>query len=481
MAVRGKAALRALVHFKSFIAGLIIIVFFISLSVYAAVTWPFEEAIAKWNNAAAWADIPEWAPPAWIQYFTGRKEIVGSLYIDRFNVPRRFVNMSSEVLYGGLEIRRVEINFTYDYDVFPRSGRLSIQPVPRDDTELTKNIGVRVTLVKPNGLSILLYEGLVSPRGTTIGIIRQPGEEHPVVRRYRVLLRRAYDVNLTVSLDPVQVLFMDDEEFINSNQTSIRPLKGSYMLVYEYIVVTGLETLEVQLLLRGTLYGLLGTDWQGKDLFMGIAWGAPIALSFGLLASLITTLLIMVIAATAAWFRGAVDEGVSRVNEIFMIIPFLPTLVLIMLFYGFTVWTLLLMVIFLSTLGSGGLKTQRAMFLQIREMPYIEAARAYGASSFRIVFRYMVPRVLPVLIPGIVTSVPSFVFLEAALALLGISDPRTITWGKILNEALEKQALFVGAYHWILAPSVSLMLLSIAFAMIGFTLDRVFNPRLRQL
>ena len=66
---------------------------------------------------------------------------------------------------------------------------------------------------------------------------------------------------------------------------------------------------------------------------------------------------------------------------------------------------------------------------------YIEAARAYGASSPRIVFLYLIPRMIPLLIPGLVSSVPAFVFLEASLALLGLGDPGLPTWGKIINDA----------------------------------------------
>lgn len=476
MAMRTKAVLKALVHYKSFIAGVAILVFFIGLSIYAAVTWPYEKAIAMWNDPSYWQDYPEWAPPSWIQLFTGKKEIEGSLVIDSETIARRYISKVREVEVG-LTRETITIEIPFDYDVFPRSGRLELVPVA--EGELGRGIGAKVVWVKPSGINITLFSGVVPREGATIGLAATP-ELHPVLREYRRALYIAYNKSVNVeAIDPVKALFIDDEAFVNYNQTKV--LKGTYKLICTYVVVEGLKSLRVKLMLRGTVYGLLGTDFQGRDLFMGVAWGAPIAMSFGLLASVLTTILIMIIAAVVAWFRGLVDEFVSRVNEIFMILPFLPTLILIMLFYGFTIWTLLLVVVVLSVLGSGGLKTQRAMFLQIREMPYIEAARAYGASSFRIVFRYMVPRVLPVLIPNIVISVPSFVFLEAALALLGLSDPRTITWGKILEEALDKAALFQGAYHWVLGPSFALVLLSVAFAMIGFTLDRVFNPRLRQL
>jgi peptide/nickel transport system permease protein len=134
--------------------------------------------------------------------------------------------------------------------------------------------------------------------------------------------------------------------------------------------------------------------------------------------------------------------------------------------------------ILLSIFG-GGIKTYRAVFMQVRESAYIEAARAYGASNGRIIFNYMVPRMIPMLIPQLVTLIPSYVFLEASLAVLGLGDPVLPTWGKIINDAWSNGALYGGLYYWVLEPAALLMLTGLAFAMLGFSLDRIFNPRLR--
>jgi peptide/nickel transport system permease protein len=115
----------------------------------------------------------------------------------------------------------------------------------------------------------------------------------------------------------------------------------------------------------------------------------------------------------------------------------------------------------------------------VKESPYIEAAQAYGATNTRIIFNYLVPRIIPTLIPNLVTLVPAFVFLEAALALLGLGDPVMPTWGKIINDARLNGALYQGNYYWMLEPSILLMLTGLAFSLLGFSLDRVFNPRLR--
>jgi peptide/nickel transport system permease protein len=88
---------------------------------------------------------------------------------------------------------------------------------------------------------------------------------------------------------------------------------------------------------------------------------------------------------------------------------------------------------------------------------------------------------IPLLIPGLISSVPSFVFLEATLAVLGLGDPVLPTWGKMINDADVHAALFKGYYYWMVEPAVLLMVTGLGFAMLGFALDRVFNPKLREM
>jgi peptide/nickel transport system permease protein len=230
----------------------------------------------------------------------------------------------------------------------------------------------------------------------------------------------------------------------------------------------------------GAVHGLAGTDHQRRDLMIALLWGTPIAISFGLLAAVGTTFTVLTIAAIGTWYGGRLDSGIQRITEVNMILPLLPILIMIGTFYTRSIWVLLGVVILFSIFGAG-IKSYRAIFMQVRASSYIEAAQAYGASNMRIVFRYLVPRVLPLVIPGLVILVPSFVFLEASLAVLGLGDPTLPTWGKVIQDANSRGALYNGQYYWILEPSMLLMLAGLAFAMVGFALDRVFNPRLREL
>jgi peptide/nickel transport system permease protein len=173
-----------------------------------------------------------------------------------------------------------------------------------------------------------------------------------------------------------------------------------------------------------------------------------------------------------------VDELIQRITEVNMVLPFLPIMIMIGTFFSRSIWVMLSAVVLLS-IFTGSIKSYRSIFVQVRESMYIEAARAYGASDIRIIFRYLVPRMIPLLIPGLVSGVPGFIFFEATLAVLGLGDPTLPTWGKIINDAEMNGALYKGLYYWILEPAVLLMFTGLGFAMLGFALDRIFNPRLR--
>jgi peptide/nickel transport system permease protein len=188
----------------------------------------------------------------------------------------------------------------------------------------------------------------------------------------------------------------------------------------------------------------------------------------------------MLIDALGVWFGGWVDQVIQRITGVNMVLPFLPILIMVGMFYSRSIWVLLIVVIALSIFG-GAILTFRAIFLQVKEAPFIEAARAYGAGDWRIVVRYLVPRIIPILIPALISGIPTFVFLEASLALLGLGDPTLPTWGKMIQDAQTQGALHNGWYYWMLEPAALLMVTGLAFAMVGFALDRIFNPRLREV
>jgi peptide/nickel transport system permease protein len=238
------------------------------------------------------------------------------------------------------------------------------------------------------------------------------------------------------------------------------------------------STIDAEMILYGKVHGIAGTDHLRRDLKVALLWGTPVALAFGLIAALGTTLITMSIAAIGVWYGGWVDGLIQRITEVNVTLPFLSILIMVGTFYNRSLPVILGVVILLSIFGYA-IKSYRSVFLQVKESPYIEAARADGAGSGRIIFSYLVPRIIPLLIPALVTGIPGYVFLEAGLAVLGLGDPTLPTWGKIINDAQANGALYQGHYYWVLEPAALLMICGLAFALLGFSLDRIFNPRLR--
>jgi peptide/nickel transport system permease protein len=218
---------------------------------------------------------------------------------------------------------------------------------------------------------------------------------------------------------------------------------------------------------------------DGHDLVLGLLWGMPVALAFGLIGAIGTTLATMIFAAISAWFGGWVDALIQRITEVNIILPVLPFAMTINYLYGKTIWHILGIIVLLSIFGSG-IKNYRTIFLQIKEDPYIEAAKAYGASNWRIIFQYLIPRIMPMLIPQLVILVPGYVFLEATLAFLGVSDRFIPTWGKLISQAIFALSSFEKEYVFmIFEPLLILLVTGFSFTMLGLALERILNPRLQ--
>ena len=439
---RWKQGLRELREYPSAVAGLAIILFLIGLSLYTVVTIPYSDALEKWRGGAQWQLNPVNAGPVWTDRLFGGDA-------PRTRVARSGDTEIRDVAFDGGRQVRIPLEFDYDNREFPSEINLFLRTL---DSE--REAFVRLSWKTPSGERIALGGRRIS-REDRISISQDPALEGRLGMVPHVGL-------LAGDSDP------DDPEVE----------KGRYRLVVDAILFDEDASLEADLAVYGRVHGIAGTDYQRRDLMVALMWGTPVALAFGLLAAVGTTITTLIIAAAGVWYRGIVDATIQRLTEVNMILPMLPILVMVGTLYSTSIWLMLGVVIVLG-IFSAGIKTYRAMLLPIREAPYIEAARAYGASNARIIMRYMIPRILPVLIPTFVTLIPTFVFLEASLAVLGLGDPVLPTWGKVLNDAQEQSALYNGFYYWVISPAVLLMLTGLGFAMFGFALDRVFNPRLR--
>jgi peptide/nickel transport system permease protein len=441
-------ALRQLAQYPSAIIGILIIVALIALSIYTMFAIPYAEAIRLWRGGeAVWIETPRNALPSWVNVWPG-VNLPDTLNLNTFDDPE-----TKTIVPRTGETSEAHISFTFDYtyDGFPQELSVFFWSSFNE-----RRPHASLTWITPDGREIRMGDFSV---GRT--------ESYRVSQDTRLQRRVGNQV-------PHVGLFADPD------RERAVPLHGTYELRIEGLLFEEGADLDARFVVYGQVYGMAGTDHRRRDLMVAILWGTPIALAFGLLAAVGATISTMIVAAAGVWFGGWIDGLIQRITEVNLILPVLPILVMVGTFYSRSIWVMLGVVIALG-IFSASIKTYRAMFLQIKEAPYIEAAKSYGAGNLRVVFNYMIPRAIPVLIPQFVVLIPSYVFLEASLAVLGLGDPVLPTWGKVINDAYVNGALFRGQYYWVLSPSFLLMLTGLGFAMVGFALDRIFNPRLRTI
>ena len=441
---------RALLEYPSAVMGVILLIFMFSLAAYAMISIPYAEAIRRWRGAEEISyNLPKMAAPTWWNTFRSEEEKLSETII------LSSTDESVEKVYSDSsgEISNVtfELTFDYAYDQFPDDIRIFF-----NSTFAEKKPHVNISLIQPNGQEVRITSTSAESKSTYI-----LSQDEVLTRRLGRILPGHEAV---MAIDPT------DE---NSNAQ-----QGTYTFIFKGNLFEAESDLDAELVVYGDVYGIAGTDHRRRDISTALLWGTPIALTFGLLAALGTSVTTMVIAAIGTWYGGWVDAAIQRITEINLVIPFYPVLIMVGTFYSRSIWLMLGVLILLFIFG-GGIKSYRAIFLQVKESGYIEAAQAYGASGPRIIMRYLVPRILPTLIPGLVTYIPTFVFVETALNVLGLGDPILPTWGKVISDANVNGALYQGMYWWVLEPAILLMITALAFSLLGFALDRIFNPRLR--
>lgn len=432
-------------RYPSAIGGLIVVVLLVATAIYAVIAIPYDEAIRLWRGGEeVWYQNPKFAPPAWTNFFSSKKLPLS------FDVKTTDGGMTKHITAGDNDTSTIDINYSFDfsYDGYPQEMILYFT-----STYQEKQPFASISWITPDGRKIKIGNTGITQKFT---------------------YRFSQDKRLQSQFDgdAISGLFTDF-------QTN-KPLKGTYQLL---ITVTTFEKgsdVDADFVFHGQVYGLAGTDQARRDLMVPLLWGTPIALIFGLLASVATLVVTLIIATIGTWYGGWVDALIQRITEINLVLPFLSILIMVATFFSRSIWLMLGVTVLLS-IFTGSIKQYRAQLLQLKESMYIEAARAYGASDTRIIFQYLIPRMIPLLIPSLVLSVPTFVFLEATLALLGLGDPVLPTWGKIINDAETNGALYKGYYYWILEPATLLMVTGLGFAVLGFALDRIFNPRLRDM
>lgn len=233
-----------------------------------------------------------------------------------------------------------------------------------------------------------------------------------------------------------------------------------------------------KLQLLGNTWGLLGTDDSGQDIFTQFVYGSRLSLYVGLVATFIGIGLGLVIGLMAGYLGKLVDETLMRFTDMMLVIPALPLLIVLSFVLGPSLNTIVLILGFLGWMGFARLI--RSQVLTLRERPFIESAKASGAGTAYILTKHIFPNIIALTYVNLALSVPAAIVGEAALSFLGLGDQNQITWGRMLDLAHSAGSTTGLTWWWIVPPGIGIAVLSLSFILIGYSLDELFNPRLRR-
>ena len=436
------------------IAGIGILAILVLISIISMITIPLD-TFQEWNNPTSWISYPKVAVPVWMNLFIVNK------------IPEHMILEEPSVqtsAQGEIFLTSNQFNVNFDYNDFPNdfiyefSSKYSGTPI------------LQMSVIRPDGIEIKL----LSTSLPHANIINTHNERifstDSSIKKNLLLQTNLFNFDLTG---------LSSEEIIFSKTDSNSPLKGKYTFLFDlYGLDSNNSIYESKLILGGKAFGLMGTDELRRDLVIGLLWGTPLALFIGLVVA-IASVVMGLLYGVYAGFRGKkTDETMMRFNDIIYALPALPFLIILSVTISNSIF---LMAGFLIIFGWVGIaKISRSMTLQIKTKGYVEAANMMGQRKSKIIFKHIIPQLLPYAFASIAISVPAAITTEAGLSFLGLGDPTFPTWGQILHDANTFGAAARGLWWWVIPPGIMIAITGLSFVFIGNALDAIINPKLKR-
>jgi peptide/nickel transport system permease protein len=231
----------------------------------------------------------------------------------------------------------------------------------------------------------------------------------------------------------------------------------------------------------GPVYGApspahpLGLDDSGVDMLSLLIAGTRISMLVGFAASMVSVLVGGFVGVTAGYIGGWVDTALMRITDYFIVIPALPLMIVVATVWAPSVVHMVLIIALL--LWTSTARLIRAQVLALKERVSVRRARAIGAGHARIVLRHIVPDIVGLLVATTVLAVSVAVFFEAALSFLGLGDPATVSWGRLIQIAFERTAISSGAWWAIIPPGLCIALVVLGSSLLGTAIQHAANPK----
>lgn len=441
------------------ILGIIAFCIFLLIVIFEPALVAFPEASHRWRDINYWEDNPKGALPVWINWFS-KTDYTPQQVIKDVNVHRE--------KDSDLEFIDMSFDYSYQYDRAPNDVIFH--------ANMQGEISLMVTLVRPDGHEVVLSEK--SYNSSMVKDLRIPLSSNCV--DYTYMFAKKYESYENIKntpknvIKPLDVLFSKAEEGILG---APEPLKGDYQLKLTAVILGEGELTDPYIVISGNVMGVLGTDSAKRDVWSGVIAGTKWAMMIGLMTSFLSVLIGIIFGVSSAYFGSWVDSLMMRIYEIFASIPMLPVLIVISAIFKPSIWIIILIMCVFTWVGP--VRTVRSIGLQIKQETYVEAARALNASHARIIFRHMIPQLVPYAFASMALTVPRAIVSEATISLLGLGDPTIVTWGQILRDAISGGAVLQGLWWWVVPPGLFIALLGMTFAFIGFAMDTILNPKLK--
>lgn len=224
------------------------------------------------------------------------------------------------------------------------------------------------------------------------------------------------------------------------------------------------------------LFPPLGTDHLRRSVWAQFVWGSRVSLFVGLAATVLTIFVGSLVGIISGFAGGKTDAVLMRLTEWFLVIPFLPLAIVLASVLGRSVWNIIFVIGITSWPSTARLV--RAQVLTVKQRLFVDRARSLGAGRGYLITRHILPNVSGLILANATLAVPIAILTETTLAFLGLGDPSSASWGKTLEEAFVNGAIVRNAWWYFLPAGVGILMVVLAFTLIGRTLEEIADPRM---
>jgi len=404
-----------------------------------------------WNNPEKWISYPKTSVPIWVNLISAEKIPEHKIIDAEINVVEN----------GDIVLVSQQFGVFFDYDDYPSDFIFETK------TKYSNSHLVEIKVIQPDGNILeLLSTSLPYSETETIHNQRYFSTDNMMKK------------NLNLQLEKFD-LSKDVTEIVFSQKNDSQVQKGNYVfMINTYGVSQSVEILESKMILGGKAFGIMGTDELRRDLAIGLLWGMPLALVIGISVSIGSVVVGLIYGVYSGYKGKKTDEVMMRFNDVIYALPALPFLIILAVTISNSIFLMIGFLMIFSWVGIA--KVSRSMSLQIKTRQYVEAAKIMGQKDSKIIFRHILPQLLPYAFASIAISVPAAITTEAGLSFLGLGDPSFPTWGQILHDANTYGAAAQGFWWWIVPPGILIAITGLAFVFIGNALDSIVNPKLKR-